>query len=88
MKKRGKCDIIKEHISIRGDKEKIFLEKIYTQMHRGTCTEMAHTADSYYTINRNLLLCIGLWPYQRLSFRCILIILMTMLLISSVVFQV
>jgi len=66
----------------------MFLEKILAQMYRYTCIEMSCMVDSYYTINRNLLLCIGLWPYQRFGFRCILITFMTAILISSVVFQV
>ncbi|XP_071628232.1 uncharacterized protein [Temnothorax longispinosus] len=56
-------------------------------MHRSTRTEMSCMADSYYTINRNLLLCVGLWPYQGLGFRCILITFITIVLLSSVVFQ-
>ncbi|XP_011861301.1 PREDICTED: uncharacterized protein LOC105558309 isoform X3 [Vollenhovia emeryi] len=48
---------------------------------------MAHAADSYYAINRILLQCIGLWPYQRFDFRCILVTLMTLMLLSSVVLQ-
>ncbi|XP_036138644.1 uncharacterized protein LOC118644113 isoform X2 [Monomorium pharaonis] len=47
----------------------------------------SNTADTYYTINRNLLLCIGLWPYQSFGFRCVLITMMTIILISGVVFQ-
>ncbi|XP_070159881.1 uncharacterized protein [Polyergus mexicanus] len=44
-------------------------------------------ANSYYTINRILLLCVGLWPYQNSSFRHIVIAFTTVILMSSVVFQ-
>ncbi|KAL6448886.1 hypothetical protein ACFW04_000557 [Cataglyphis niger] len=46
------------------------------------------TANSYYAINRILLLCVGLWPYQNSSFRHIIIALTTVILISSVAVQV
>ncbi|KAL6448885.1 hypothetical protein ACFW04_000556 [Cataglyphis niger] len=44
-------------------------------------------AKNYYTINRILLICIGLWPYQNSSFRHIIITFTTVILISSVVVQ-
>ncbi|KAL6264370.1 hypothetical protein P5V15_004482 [Pogonomyrmex californicus] len=56
-------------------------------MRHNTCTEMTCAADSYYSINRILLLCVGLWPYQKPAFRHFLVTFITILLISSVVFQ-
>ncbi|XP_020295570.1 uncharacterized protein LOC109860710 [Pseudomyrmex gracilis] len=44
-------------------------------------------AHSYYTINRILLLSIGLWPYQGSSSRRIVITFMTVVLFSSIVIQ-
>ncbi|XP_077258653.1 uncharacterized protein LOC143895440 isoform X2 [Temnothorax americanus] len=43
--------------------------------------------NTYYTINRILLLCVGLWPCQKSTFRYIAITLMTIILASSVIFQ-
>ncbi|XP_011861070.1 PREDICTED: uncharacterized protein LOC105558142 isoform X2 [Vollenhovia emeryi] len=43
--------------------------------------------NKYYTINRILLLCIGLWPYQKSSLRHIIITFTTIMLISGVAFQ-
>ncbi|XP_011861080.1 PREDICTED: uncharacterized protein LOC105558147 isoform X2 [Vollenhovia emeryi] len=42
---------------------------------------------TYYTINRILLLCIGLWPFQKSTFRYIAIVLTTILLVLSIVLQ-
>lgn len=46
------------------------------------------TASNYYTINRIMLVCIGLWPYQKSSFRPIIIAFTTVILTSSVAVQV
>ncbi|XP_024878473.1 odorant receptor 22c-like [Temnothorax curvispinosus] len=43
--------------------------------------------NTYYTINRILLLCVGLWPCQKSTFKYIAITLMTIILASSVIFQ-
>ncbi|XP_071628216.1 uncharacterized protein [Temnothorax longispinosus] len=43
--------------------------------------------NRYYSICRILLLCTGLWPYQNSSFRQIVIIFTTIMLVSGVVFQ-
>lgn len=44
--------------------------------------------SNYYTINRILLLSIGLWPYQKSYLRHIIIIFVTMLLLSGIIVQV
>ncbi|XP_026828736.1 uncharacterized protein LOC105287477 isoform X3 [Ooceraea biroi] len=44
-------------------------------------------ANTYYTLNRIQLLCLGLWPYQASTCRYILITLVSIMLASSVVFQ-
>ncbi|KAL6264372.1 hypothetical protein P5V15_004484 [Pogonomyrmex californicus] len=45
------------------------------------------SVDSYYTINRILLLCVGLWPYQKSNWRYIIITFLTIIFISFIVFQ-
>ncbi|KAL6264375.1 hypothetical protein P5V15_004487 [Pogonomyrmex californicus] len=45
------------------------------------------SVDSYYAINRILLLCVGLWPYQKSNWRYIIITFLTIIFISSIVFQ-
>ncbi|KAH0945380.1 hypothetical protein HN011_009609 [Eciton burchellii] len=45
------------------------------------------TASSYYVLNRILLLCIGLWPYQTSNWRHTLITFFSITLVSSVVIQ-
>ncbi|XP_020295571.1 uncharacterized protein LOC109860711 [Pseudomyrmex gracilis] len=48
---------------------------------------MSGSINSYYAINRILLLSVGLWPYQRTGLRRVLITLITIVLISSIVCQ-
>ncbi|XP_011861064.1 PREDICTED: uncharacterized protein LOC105558140 isoform X2 [Vollenhovia emeryi] len=43
--------------------------------------------NQYYIINRILLLCIGLWPYQKSSFRRIIITFTTIMIASGIIFQ-
>ncbi|XP_039311298.1 uncharacterized protein LOC105195936 isoform X2 [Solenopsis invicta] len=43
--------------------------------------------NSYYTINRILLLCIGLWPFQKSISKHVAIALVTIILAFSVIFQ-
>jgi len=44
--------------------------------------------NNYYTINRILLLCIGLWPCQKSVFRHIAVAFTTIMLVSGIMFQV
>ncbi|XP_036138642.1 uncharacterized protein LOC105838264 [Monomorium pharaonis] len=43
--------------------------------------------NRYYTMNRILLLCVGLWPYQKSSSKYIIIPFMTIMLTSGVIAQ-
>ncbi|XP_070510857.1 uncharacterized protein [Cardiocondyla obscurior] len=68
-------------------RERYFEKEFSRNIARGICTEMTHTSDRYYDLNRKLLLCIGLWPYQRFGFRCVIIMVMTTILAGGVIFQ-
>ncbi|XP_039311307.1 uncharacterized protein LOC120359068 isoform X2 [Solenopsis invicta] len=43
--------------------------------------------NSYYTINRILLLCIGLWPFQKSIFKHVMITIVTIIFTLGLVFQ-
>lgn len=63
-------------------------EKISMQTRCDICIKMTCIMKRYYAINRILLSCIGLWPYQSNSYRYVLIAFITVILYSSVTFQV
>ncbi|KAH0945383.1 hypothetical protein HN011_009612 [Eciton burchellii] len=48
---------------------------------------MSSAANSYYRINRILLRCVGLWPYQKSGYRRVIMVITSILLVSSVVCQ-
>ncbi|XP_067212259.1 uncharacterized protein [Linepithema humile] len=68
------------------DRKELF-KKILIQTHCDICIKMACVVNRYYAINRILLSCVGLWPYQKSSFRYVLVTFITVILYSSVTFQ-
>ncbi|XP_026828767.1 uncharacterized protein LOC105287134 isoform X1 [Ooceraea biroi] len=48
---------------------------------------MTSAANSYYRINRILLECVGLWPYQNSNYRRAIMAIVSVLLVSGVVLQ-